>query len=92
MKGRAASRAPRRASYNPALSEPRTDQARAGLGAAQIGEELIVDIERYRSHPDCDAIVALVYDPEKRIPNQRTLETDLSGERDGLIVRVVVVQ
>jgi len=53
---------------------------------------LIVDIERYRSHPDCDAIVALVYDPEKRIPNQRTLETDLSGERDGLIVRVVVVQ
>jgi hypothetical protein len=65
---------------------------RAGLGAAQLGEELIVDIERYRSHPDCDAIVALVYDPEKRIPNRRTLETDLSGERDGLIVRVVVVQ
>lgn len=65
---------------------------RAGLGAAQIGEELIVDIERYRSHPDCDAIVALVYDPEKRIANRRTLETDLSGERDGLIVRVIVVQ
>lgn len=60
---------------------------RAGLGAAQVGEELIVDIERYRSHPDCDAIVALVYDPEKRIPNRRTLETDLSGERDSLIVR-----
>lgn len=65
---------------------------RARLGAAQIGEELIVDIERYRSHPDCDAIVALVYDPEKRIPNRRSLETDLSGERDGLIVRVLVVQ
>jgi hypothetical protein len=65
---------------------------RSGLGAAQIGAELIVDIERYRSHPDCDAIVALVYDPEKRIANRRTLETDLSGERDGLIVRVVVVQ
>jgi hypothetical protein len=65
---------------------------RAGLMAAQVGEELIVDIERYRSHPACDALVALVYDPEKRISNRRTLETDLSGERDGLIVRVVVVQ
>jgi hypothetical protein len=64
---------------------------RAGLGAAKVGEQLIVDIERYRSHPDCDALVALVYDPEKHITNRRTLETDLSGERDGLIVRVVVV-
>lgn len=66
--------------------------ARAGLGAAKIGEQLIVDIERYRSHPDCDALVALVYDPERHIPNRRTLETDLSGEHNGLIVRVVVVQ
>ena len=64
---------------------------RAGLGAANIGEQLIIDTERYRSHPDCDALVALVYDPEKHVPNRRTLETDLSGERDGLIVRVVVV-
>lgn len=65
---------------------------RAGHGAAQIGAELIVDIERYRSHPDCDAIVALVYDPDRRVQNRRTLETDLSGERAGLIVRVIVVQ
>lgn len=65
---------------------------RAGHGAAQIGDELIVDIERYRSHPDCDAIVALVYDPEKRIPNRRTLESDLSREVEGLTVRVIVVQ
>jgi DpnII restriction endonuclease len=65
---------------------------RAGLGAAKVGEQLIVDIERYRSHPDCDALVALIYDPERHIPNRRTLETDLSGERDDLVVRVIVVQ
>jgi REase_DpnII-MboI len=65
---------------------------RAGLAAAKLGEELIVDIERYRGHPDCDALIAFVYDPEKRISNRRTLEADLSGERDGLIIRVVVVQ
>ncbi|MGZ4317428.1 MAG: PD-(D/E)XK nuclease domain-containing protein, partial [Gaiellaceae bacterium] len=65
---------------------------RPGLGAAKVGEQLIVDIERYRSHPDCDALVALVYDPDKHIANRRTLEADLSGERDGLIVRVIVAQ
>jgi hypothetical protein len=65
---------------------------RAGHGASQVGAELIVDIERYRSHPDCDALVALVYDPERHVTNRRTLETDLSGERDELIIRVVVVQ
>jgi hypothetical protein len=64
---------------------------RAGLGPAKVGEQLIVDIERYRSHPDCDALVALVYDPQQYIPNRRTLETDLSGERDGIVVRVIVV-
>ena len=65
---------------------------RANLGAKKVGEELIVDIERYRSYPDCDAIVALVYDPEKRITNRRALEADLSGERNGLTIRVIVTQ
>jgi hypothetical protein len=69
-----------------------TKMTRQGLGAREVGDELIVDIERYRSHPDCAALVALVYDPEKRIQNRRTLESDLSGTRDGLVVRVLVVQ
>ena len=64
---------------------------RPSLGASKVGAQLIVDIERYRSHPDCDALVALVYDPERHIPNRRTLEADLSGERDGIVVRIVVV-
>jgi hypothetical protein len=65
---------------------------RANLGAGKIGEQLIVDIERYRSHPECDALVALVYDPDRYITNRRSLETDLSGERDGLSVTVIVAQ
>jgi hypothetical protein len=69
-----------------------TKMTRPGLGAREVGEELIVDIERYRSHPDCAALVALVYDPDRRIKNRRTLESDLSGTRDGLVVRVLVVQ
>jgi hypothetical protein len=33
-----------------------------------------------------------VYDPDHRIVNTRTLEADLSGARDALVVRVVVVR
>lgn len=57
-----------------------------------MGDQLIIDIERYRSHPDCAALLAIVYDPDQRIVNARTLEADLSGTRDGLVVRVVVVR
>ena len=64
----------------------------AGLGAREVDDQLIVDIERYRSHPDCAALLAIVYDPDQRIVNTRTLESDLSGTRDGLVVRVLVVR
>jgi lipopolysaccharide export system protein LptA len=69
-----------------------TKMTRAQLGAREVGEELIIDIERYRAHPDCSALVAVVYDPDRRIMNRRTLEGDLSRTREGLAVRVIVVQ
>jgi len=63
---------------------------RPQLRDREIGDELIEDIERYRSHPDCGAIVAIVYDPGHHVVNPRGLESDLGGVRDGLKVRVVV--
>ena len=64
---------------------------RAGLGSKQIGEQLILDIAHYRAHPSCEMLVCLVYDPDGRVQNPRGLEADLSGNRDGLSVRVYVV-
>jgi hypothetical protein len=69
-----------------------TKMTRARLGAKEVGEELIIDIERYRSHPDCAALLAVIYDPDQRIVNRRGLEADLSGTRDSLVVRVVIVR
>jgi hypothetical protein len=69
-----------------------TKMTRDRLGAREIGEELIVDIERYRSHPDCAALLAIVFDPDRRIKNRRTLEADLSRTREGVAVRVLVIQ
>lgn len=63
---------------------------RRGLGAKEVGDELLVDIGRYRSHPDCRLLVCFVYDPMNKIGNPEGLEADLSRSVDGLQVRVVV--
>jgi len=41
-----------------------TKMTRASLGAKQVGEQLILDIEHYKQHSDCGHLVCLVYDPE----------------------------
>jgi REase_DpnII-MboI len=51
---------------------------RSNLTERQVSEQLIVDIARYRSHPDCKTLVCFVYDPEAHIRNPRGIETDLS--------------
>jgi len=63
--------------------------------AKKIGEELIVDIEHYRKHPDCDMLWCVVYDPDHLIRNPEGLKKDLEGPRsskDGTVeVKVLVL-
>jgi hypothetical protein len=68
-----------------------TKMARPTLSAKQLGDELIVDIERYSNYPGCRSLFCLVYDPNGLIPNPRGLESDLSGQRDKVVVRVMIV-
>jgi hypothetical protein len=49
--------------------------------AKRIGNELIVDIEHYRKHPDCDALWCVAYDPDHLIRNPEGLKRDLEGDR-----------
>ena len=65
-------------------------KTRKGLGAREVGDQLIIDIKRYRAHPDCHALVCFVYDPERRIGNPAGLSSDLTEYCDGLDVRVVI--
>ena len=60
-------------------------------GANEIGKEIIVDIERYRSHPDARALVVAVYDPDRQIRNPHEL-AELDREDDDFVVRVVVTR
>jgi hypothetical protein len=61
--------------------------------ANKIGDELIIDIEHYRKHQQCDQLWCVVYDPAHLIRNPSGLR-DLEGERstsDGSVkVRVFV--
>ena len=67
-----------------------TKRARKGLGAREVGDQLLIDIQRYQTHPDCRTLICFVYDPEGRVANPRGLEADLSGVREGIQVRTIV--
>ncbi len=63
---------------------------RDDLGAKEVGEQLISDIQRYKAHPDCATLVCFVYDPEHRIGNPAELENDLGSNLSSPHVHVVV--
>jgi len=65
-------------------------KTRSGWGASELGEQLIVDIQKYKQHPGCRTLVCFVYDPEGQIANPRGIENDLSRDVDGLSVRVII--
>jgi len=66
-------------------------KTRKGLADKQVGEQLIIDIECYKEHPDCENLVCFVYDPEGRIGNPVGIESDLSKQsKENLDVQVYI--
>lgn len=63
--------------------------------AKRIGDELIIDINHYQCHPDCEHLWCAVFDQDHLLPNAEGLKTDLNGQRstkDGEVhVRVLVL-
>ena len=63
------------------LSEPglalETKVARGRHTDRLIGEELTIDVAKYRGHDGCSAIVCFVYDPDRVLKNPNGLERDL---------------
>jgi REase_DpnII-MboI len=54
-------------------------KTRSHLGAKEVGNQLLIDIVRYRKHPDYQNLICFVYDPEGIIGNPRGLEKDLDN-------------
>lgn len=65
-------------------------KTRKGLGAKEIGEQLIVDSQRYQSHPNCGQLLCFVYDPDGRVANPRGIENDLTKEINGVHITVFI--
>lgn len=57
----------------------------------QVGEQLIIDIARYKAHLNCKHLICFVYDPNNNLKNPSGLEADLSKKHDALNVKVIVV-
>ena len=65
-------------------------KTRKGLAAREVGEQLIIDSQRYQSHPDCNILICFVYDPEGRVANPRGIESDLTKEINGVPIAVFI--
>lgn len=64
---------------------------RKGLDDKEIGNQLIIDIERYKNHPDCDTLICFIYDPIGRIRNNQGLTTDLQKKSSSQLKIIVMI-
>ncbi|MCD6501169.1 hypothetical protein J7L01_01075 [bacterium] len=64
-------------------------KTRPTLKDKEIGEELLIDIAKYKKHPDCNKLVCFVYDPDCFIQNPEPLKNDLESESSDNL-RVIV--
>lgn len=66
-------------------------KTRTNLKDKEVGNQLILDIAHYKSHPDCKHLICFVYDPDNLIINPRGLEDDLNrNSTDDMFVEVYV--
>ena len=62
-----------------------------GLTHKEIGDQLIIDLARYKEHPNCDTLICFIYDPVGRIANPQGLSEDLQRQsKDNLKVIVLI--
>lgn len=65
-------------------------KTRSGLRDKDVGDQLIVDIARYKEHPGCKTLVCFVYDPDGWIGNPVALKKDLEKRSEAPLVKVLI--
>lgn len=67
-------------------------KTRPTLTDKELGDELLVDIGRYKSHEDCKTLVCFIYDPGGHVRNADGLTRDLEKQSSAALkVRVLIV-
>lgn len=65
-------------------------KTRPNLKQDKVADELIIDMRRYRSHPDCRTLICFVYDPDRHCHAPTALEDDLTTDEPDFRTRVIV--
>ena len=55
-----------------------------------LGEQLIVDIDKYKVHKDCSHLICFVYDPEGFLGNPKGIMNDLNKRHKGFAEVIIV--
>jgi hypothetical protein len=64
---------------------------RNGRTGKKILDELLVDIARYKAHPDCKTLVHFVYDPDSLIANPTGIKKELEEQSDSRLNVVALI-
>lgn len=64
-------------------------KTRFGLADKELGDQLIIDVDRYKVHPDCKRLICFVYDVEGRIGNPNGLMADLNNQHEGFVTVII---
>jgi hypothetical protein len=67
-------------------------KTRETLKTKQIGDELLIDIQRYQINPEYKTLVCFVYDPDGWIPNPIGVENDLNKASEKIKIKTIIVQ
>ncbi len=67
-----------------------TKMTRSSLTQREVAEQLILDRDLYRGHPDCKMLLCFVFDPTHMLDNPEGLEHDLTN-LEGPLPTVVIV-
>ena len=60
-------------------------KTRESMSAKDLGEQLIIDIEKYKTHPDCKKLYCFVYDPEGLLGNPTGIINDLESSHENFL-------
>ena len=60
-------------------------KSRQTMTEKELGEQLIVDCEKYKAHQDCKMLYCFVYDPEGYLGNPIGIKNDLEKAHEGFI-------
>lgn len=65
-------------------------KTRKGLGDKELGDQLIIDKERYKDYPNCNLLIYFIYDPDCKISNPGGLVKDLTSHSENIKVEVII--